>query len=48
MYSAASPAISGSAVVSEHITGHPHAIASRRGSPKPSYNDGRISASAEL
>ena len=43
---AASPTISGSAVVFEHATGQPQAIASSGGSPKPSYSEGNTSAEA--
>ena len=37
---AACPAVSGMALVSEVTTGQPHAIASRMGSPKVSLSDG--------
>ncbi len=37
---AARPAVSGMALVSEVTTGQPHAMASRMGSPKVSLNDG--------
>ena len=44
--SAASPAVSGSAETFDVRTGVPQAIASRTGSPNPSYSDGYTSASA--
>ena len=44
--SAASPAVSGIALVSEVTTGHPQAIASRSGRPKVSLNDGYTNTSA--
>ena len=43
---AAPPAVSGIALVSEVTTGQPHAIASRMGSPKVSLNDGYTNTSA--
>ena len=43
---AAPPAVSGIALVSEVTTGQPQAIASRIGSPKVSLNDGYTNTSA--
>ena len=43
---AAPPAVSGMAVVSEVTTGQPQAMASRMGSPNVSLNDGYTNTSA--
>ncbi len=43
---AAPPAVSGMAVVSEVTTGQPQAMASRIGSPKVSLSDGYTNTSA--
>ena len=43
---AAPPAVSGIALVSDVTTGQPHAMASRIGSPNVSLNDGYTNTSA--